>query len=98
MLINAMGYRYEASAGEKIIYDKLARAMGLFDGITYERASVLTRRNAAMLIFNALNSPEVGFGSAGVKVDLTEDKTFMEKVWSIYSVKGIISTANINYG
>ena len=92
MLINAMGYRYEASAGEKIIYDKLARAMGLFDGITYERASVLTRRNAAMLIFNALDSPEVGFESAGVKVDLTEDKTFMEKVWSIYSVKGIVDT------
>lgn len=92
MLINAMGYRYEATAGATAVYDRLARLLGLLDDITYERAEVLTKRNAAIMIYNALNSPEVGFESAGLKVDVTEDRTFMEKVWDLYSVKGVVDT------
>ena len=95
MLINAMGYKYEASAGEYVIYDKLSRAMGLLDDVTYPMGDTLTGKNAAIMLFNALNSPEIGFESLGVKVDLTEDRTFMEKEWEIYRTKGILDTTPI---
>ena len=89
MLINAMGYAHisEVSAD---IYEKVADAMQLYKGISGRK--VLIRRDASVMIYNAMNAPTVTISDAGYDIIDSSKESFMERMWKIFSVRGILDT------
>jgi hypothetical protein len=91
ILLNCLGYETVASAngGYPGGYIKTATDCDLNKNVWLMTNSVLTKTDAAVLLYNALFVNPMEYTSYNKYEE--SDKTLMEKIWDVYPVSGIVT-------
>ena len=88
ILINSMGYKSIANGA----YGELISAMKLYDNFSFnKRNDILVRENAAIMIYNALNTPTAKIKNQQYSSKDKDDETYLELMWGIYDCTGIVT-------
>lgn len=96
ILLNALGYSKlaEYNGGYPGGYLKVATDNSLNSGLSLMTNSVLTKSNAAILIYNAMFMYPMEYDNGDYK---RIDKTFIENNLDLYEVKGVVTGAGKEY-
>ncbi|MCI5604541.1 MAG: S-layer homology domain-containing protein [Clostridia bacterium] len=91
ILLNCLGYNVVASAngGYPGGYIKTATDCELNKNVWLMTNSVLTKTDAAVLLYNALFVKPMEFSNNNTYEE--SEKTLMEKTWDVYEISGIVS-------
>ena len=94
MLVNALGYEQEAklNGGYPGGVIKVASQLKLAQGVSLATNSVLTKKDAAVVIYNSLMSNVVKMTIKNGYPNYEQiDQSLLESVWDVYETSGIIT-------
>ena len=94
MLLVAAGYdaQLEGLTGNDwaIKTASLASTLGIFDDLTVPTGDPLTRDNAALLIYNALDIEMIQKYENGYAIAFTDHRTLLSAKYGVYKIEGVV--------
>ena len=94
MLLVAAGYdaQLEGLTGNDwaIKTASLASTLGIFDNLSVATSDPLTRDNAALLIYNALDIEMIQKYENGYAIAFTDHRTLLSAKYGVYKIEGVV--------